>query len=166
MKDTPSSITTTDEHIHSPSEPANDTATSKDTIAQPHNDENKNIILFDDDNNQTILSTSNSDNKTLSQTQIITTPKKFIDDECTPTKLANNDSDSNEMSTSQTETPLPDWIALNESGAFFATENNRKSFKDKLLKQIVWILFQSLFDRTITAAWSASLDQRIFRYVN
>lgn len=119
---------TTDEHINSPSDTTINTVTSKETIAQPHNDENKNIILFDDDNNQTILSTSNSDNQiTLSQTQIFTTPKKFIDDECTPTKLANNDSDSNEMSTSQTETPLPDWIALNESGTTTITRKKKNT---------------------------------------
>lgn len=122
MKDTPSSETTTDQHINSPTDMAIEKATPKDTIAQHHNDENKNIILFDDDNNQTILSTSNSDTQTLSQTQISTTPKKFIDDEFTPTKLANNDSDSNEMSTSQTETPLADWIALNESGMIRVTQ--------------------------------------------
>lgn len=88
-------------------------------MAQQQNDENKNIIILDDDNNQNILSTPNSDNHnqttttTTKTTTTTTTPKKYIDDDA---KLAtNNDSDSNEMTTSHTETPLPDWIALNES---------------------------------------------------
>lgn len=107
MKDTPTSISAND----SPLDTASDKTIHKDTITQPQNDENKNIILLDDDNNQNHLSTSNSDNH--NQTLTKTTTKKYIDDD---TKMmTNNDSDSNEMTTSHTETPLPDWIALNES---------------------------------------------------
>lgn len=116
MKDTPSNIPTTDENINSPIDI--EKLTSKDEIAQlqqqQHNDENKNIIILDDDNNQNILSTSNNGdnhNQTMSQAQ----PKKYIEDEeCMPVKTS-MDSDSNDMNTSQTETPLPDWITLNES---------------------------------------------------
>lgn len=114
MKDTP----TSNSAIDSPSENATDIAIHKDTTAQQplqqqHNDENKNIIILDDDNNQNILSTSNRDNHNQTLTTTTPTPKTYIDDD---TKLAtNNDSDSNEMTTSQTEAPLPDWIALNES---------------------------------------------------
>lgn len=119
MKDTPSSIPpTTDDLINSPIENHGDKVISKDIIAQQQNDENKNIIILnenDDDNNQNILCTSNNSdnhNKTLSHTQ--TTPNKYIEDECKMVKT-NMDFDSNEMNTSQTETPLPDWLTLNES---------------------------------------------------
>lgn len=118
MKDTPTSISASD----SPSENTADKAIHKDASAQQplqqqqqqqQNDENKNIIILDDDNNQNILSTSNRDNLNQTLTTTTPTPKTYIDDD---TKLAtNNDSDSNEMTTSQTEAPLPDWIALNES---------------------------------------------------
>lgn len=116
MKDTPTSQPNTDELTSSQSESATDQAILKSTIAQQHNDENKNIILLDDDdNNQNILSTQNNENhnRTLSQTQ--STPKNYINNDSSPAKTIMNDSDSNEMTTSQTETPLPDWIALNES---------------------------------------------------
>lgn len=107
MKDTPSSVLAGD----SPSECATDKTIHKDAVVQQQNDENKNIIILDDDNNQNILSTSNSDNH--NQPLTTTTPKNYIDDD--GKTVTNNDSDSNEMIMSQTETPLPDWIALNES---------------------------------------------------
>lgn len=103
------------DHINSRLENIPDKAISKDTIAQQHNDENKNIILVDDDKNQNILSTSVTEKSdpTLFQTQLKTIQTHFDDD--IVTKMANNDSDSSEMSSSLTEAPLPDWIALNES---------------------------------------------------
>lgn len=111
MKDTPSSVSAGESPA---SENAADKTIHKDTVVQHQNDENKNIIILDDDNNQNILSTPNSDNHNQTLTTTTTaTPKKYIEDDA---KLAtNNDSDSNEMTTSHTETPLPDWIALNES---------------------------------------------------
>lgn len=109
MKDTPSSNPSTNDHTNSQSEHTADKAITKDTIAQQHNDENKNIILLDDDNNQNILSTSITE-----QSDPTNAPTKCIDDEIIP-KTANTDSDSSEMTSSQTEAPLPDWITLNES---------------------------------------------------
>lgn len=108
MKDTPSSINPpTDVHLNSQSEnTTGDKTITKDSVTpQQHNDENKNIILLDDDNNQNILSTSINEQteQTLYQTQTNTNT------------TTNNDSDSSEMSSSQTEAPLPDWITLNES---------------------------------------------------
>lgn len=115
MKDTPSISTITENTTND--NPANlkdvhftTTATTTTTTHQ-QNDENKNIILLDSDNNRTEATTnqihSNVNNKTQS-----TTPKKYSDDDTMNKSM--NDS-LIDMNTSQTETPLPDWIALNES---------------------------------------------------
>lgn len=118
MKDTPTSNPGADEQ-HTNSETTTDKAITKTTIAQQHNDENKNIILLDDDNNQNILSTQHNENhnQTLSQTQSTPNYTAYIKDECSPAKTTTtlNDSDSNELTASHTETPLPEWIAINES---------------------------------------------------
>lgn len=125
MKDTPTSQTSSiqDEHTH--------TATQLSDTQQHHhqNDVNKNIIMVDDDgdgdgdddgdNNQNILSTSDSithhSNSQKSSSQMPKTT--YIEDDGSPAKTtSHSDSDSNEMTGSMhNETPLPDWIALNES---------------------------------------------------
>lgn len=126
MKDTPTSQSANiDEHTH--------TTTTQLSDTHHQNDENKNIILLhgggdedDDDgggdNNQNILGTPNNDNNTTkhhsnSQKSSSHTPKtKYIEDDGSPAKTTHSDSDSNEMTGSvHNETPLPDWIALNES---------------------------------------------------
>lgn len=124
MKDTPTSQSANiDEHTH--------TTTTQLSDTHHQNDENRNIILLhgggddDDDggdNNQNILGTPNNDNNTTqhhsnSQKSSSQTPKtKYIEDDGSPAKTIHSDSDSNEMTGSvHNETPLPDWIALNES---------------------------------------------------
>lgn len=115
MKDTPTSNPGADEQLTF-TDTTTDKAITKTTIAQQQNDENKNIIMLDDDNNQNILSTQHNENhnQTLSQTQSMPKNTAYIKDENSPARTL-NDSDSNEMSASHTETPLPDWIAINES---------------------------------------------------
>ena len=111
MKDTPTSQSSIDEHTQQQQH-------------QHQNDENKNIIMLDDDddNNRNILSTQNNSNsQKLSQLPHTTS---YIDDDdddddgSSPAKqhIIHSDSDSNELTGSvHNETPLPDWIALNES---------------------------------------------------
>lgn len=121
MKDTPTSQSANiDEHTHTTITQLSDT--------HHQNDENKNIIMVDGDgddddgdNNQNILSTPNNDNNMThhsnSQKSLSQMPKtKYIEDDGSPAKTIHSDSDSNEMTGSMhNETPLPDWIALNES---------------------------------------------------
>lgn len=118
MKDTPSISTITENSTNtnttndSPANPKDvhftTTTNTTTTTAATHqqNDENKNIILLDSDNNRTDATTnqihSNSNNKTHSSTDD-DTMKKSMNDSLI------------DMNTSHTETPLPEWIALNES---------------------------------------------------
>lgn len=116
MKDSPS-INTITEITTNATTAANEHPTSpKDVqlnnVAAQQNDENKNIILRDSDNNRTdaIVTTNqfqcNGNNKTQPST-----PKRDDD-----TLINKSMTDSiNEMNASHTETPLPEWIALNES---------------------------------------------------
>lgn len=118
MKDTPTSQSSIDEHTHITQ--LSDTTTIGQIQQQHQNDENKNIIMLDDDddNNQNILSTPNNDNNTHSNSQKLSqTPKTtYIEDDGSPAKTVHSDSDSNELTSSvHNETPIPEWIALNES---------------------------------------------------
>lgn len=102
MKDTQSSITTTVIE--------NTIATS--AVSQ-QNDENKNIIFVDDDeNNRNILQTMAPTNSpTFPRNETIdATPKKIDDDEMTNSKCP-----TNQDSETHSETPLPEWVQLNES---------------------------------------------------
>lgn len=120
MKDTPSSISTINETTNLISQNDEINATKDHNICA-QNDENKNIILFDDDNNQNILSTTPpatiQSNCLNNKTSLHQTPKKYAEDELTKSTndIINDADNTNEMATSQIETPLPDWIVLNES---------------------------------------------------
>lgn len=94
------------------------------TIAQ-QNDENKNIIAIDD-TNQNPLSAGDSEinanrGKKVASTTSVTTPKKVEADSTTDmitsqmTNSSNSDVDSTEMTISQTEVSMPDWVVVGES---------------------------------------------------
>lgn len=120
MKDTPSSISTINETTNLISQNDEMNATKDHNICA-QNDENKNIILFDDDNNQNVLSTTPpatiQSNCLNNKTSLHQTPKKYVEDELTKSTndIINDADNTNEIATSQIETPLPDWIVLNES---------------------------------------------------
>lgn len=106
MKDTQSLVTTT------VIENIKDNSITTSAMSQ-QNDENKNIIFADDDENnrniiQTIASTG-SPNFPRNET-INATPKKIDDDEMTNSKCS-----INQDSETHSETPLPEWVQLNES---------------------------------------------------
>lgn len=94
-----------------------------DTIAQ-QNDENKNIIAIDD-TNQNPLSADSETNanrrKKVSSTAAVTAPRKAEADSTTDmitsqmTNSSNSDADSTEMTISQTEVSMPDWVVVGES---------------------------------------------------
>lgn len=94
-----------------------------DTIAQ-QNDENKNIIAIDD-TNQNPLSANSETNanrrKKVSSTAAVTPPKSIDVDTTTDmitsqmTNSSNSDADSTEMTISQTEVSMPEWVVVGES---------------------------------------------------
>lgn len=94
-----------------------------DTIAQ-QNDENKNIIAIDD-TNQNPLSADSETNanrrKNVSSMAAVTAPKLLESDTTTDmitsqmTNSSNSDADSTEMTISQTEVSMPEWVVVGES---------------------------------------------------
>lgn len=107
MKDTQSSTVTEN------TTNTKDNSITTSAVSQ-QNDENKNIIFADDDeNNRNILQTmapTNSPNFPRNETIDVTTPKKIDDDEMTNSKCS-----INQDIESHSETPLPEWVQLNES---------------------------------------------------
>lgn len=102
MKDTQSSTAT------------ENTTNTKASAASQQNDENKNIIFADDDeNNRNISQTmtlTNSPNRPRNETIDVATPKKIDDEEMTSSKCS-----INQDMECHSETPLPEWIQLDES---------------------------------------------------
>lgn len=93
-----------------------------DTIAQ-QNDENKNIIVTDD-TNKNPLSTDCETNANRRNKVVTSTTAKNNDAESITTDImitsqmtnsSNSDADSTEMTISQTEVSMPDWVIVGES---------------------------------------------------
>lgn len=109
MKDTPSSAPIDTPNTKENSITTTMTTTTTTTPPQQQNDENKNIIFADDDeNNRNILRTTvptNSPND--SKCPTIDGIKKYNDDDMISSKGSDIDM--------HTETPLPEWVTLNES---------------------------------------------------
>lgn len=112
--------------IPTPSTDPQPTITSKtnhksDTIAQ-QNDENKNIITIDDSNQNPLSADSETNaNRRKKVTSTVSTPKR-VDTDCTTemitsqmTNSSNSDADSTEMTISQTEVSMPEWVVVGES---------------------------------------------------
>lgn len=94
-----------------------------DTIAQ-QNDENKNIIAIDDTNQNSLSADSETNanrRKKVSSTPAVTTPRSVEVDTTTDmitsqmTNSSNSDADSTEMTISQTEVSMPEWVVVGES---------------------------------------------------
>lgn len=112
--------------IPTPSTDSQPTITSKtnhksDTIAQ-QNDENKNIITIDDSNQNPLSADSETNaNRRKKVTSTVSTPKRVDADSTTEmitsqmTNSSNSDADSTEMTISQTEVSMPDWVVVGES---------------------------------------------------
>lgn len=109
----------------------NSNENSEDFAAQ-QNDENKNIITLDDNNQNKLSNTANEIiahdgvgivKTALAPGQVVrrkkssTTPPKRqeIDSIEIMTNSSASDADSTEMTTSQTEVPMPEWVVVGES---------------------------------------------------